>query len=62
MNYKVKQIIESHPTIEKTLTETELTELGFFPLEPSEKTELEKTGSVSICGAHKYTIIKPVET
>ena len=59
-NFKVKQINEIGPIIEKTLTEKELTELGFFPLEPSELEELKTKGRVSICGSHKFTIIEPL--
>ena len=59
-NFKVKQINELGPVIEKTLTEKELTELGFFPLEPSELEELKTKGRVSICGSHKFTIIEPL--
>ena len=58
-NFKVKQINEIGPVIGKILTEKELYDLGFFPLEPSELQELKITGRVSICGSHKFTIIEP---
>lgn len=45
-------------TIKKTLSDQELENLGFFPLEPSELEELQKTGKVSICGVNKYTVIE----
>ncbi|MFA5307392.1 MAG: hypothetical protein WC365_08135 [Candidatus Babeliales bacterium] len=63
-NYKVTQIWGSfempQTTIKKTLTEKELTDLGFFPLEPSEQSDIDKTGKTAICGINKYTIIEKV--
>jgi len=62
MKFKITQVWGSYTmpdaTIKKTLSDHELEELGFFPLEDYELKELQKNGKVTICGDNKFTTIE----
>ena len=49
------------PTIEKTLTQEELFQLGFFPLTSFELKEILENNRTVIEGDNKYTVIEALE-
>ena len=61
MNYRVEQHRQTDrgwTTITKVVTEEELKELGFFPLDPFDQKQFDECGRVVITGDMKYTVIE----